>query len=412
MILCDLTQSYAETGGGIRTYLHAKRAWLERHTEVRHVLIVPGAADAVEHEGRHVTHYVASPPVPGSSAYRLLLRNRRVREVLADERPDAVECLCAYNLPWAALRHQRDVDPACAVVAGYRTDFPTAYTEPLVAAVLGAWAGRRAKAVGYRYISRLYRRFDAVYALSPSFVGRLAELGVEAGLLPLGVDLEQFHPRHRDPALRAAFGVTGDEPLLVYAGRLDAEKRPFEVVEAFRSLPESLGAHLVLAGDGPQRADVAALAADRVHTPGFLSDRDYYARLLASADVYVSAMPHETFGISIVEAQASGLPVVGVRSGAMPDRVPEGLGRLGPVGDPGSMARNIDEVLAEGAREVGARARAYVEARYSWEATFRQLLRMYERVLSARRGRPVSIPVRPEEPGGNVPAGAPSPRPA
>ena len=102
--LCDLTQSYAATGGGIRTYLHAKRAWLERHTDVRHVLIVPGPEDAVEREGRHVTHFVRSPFVPSSSAYRLL-RNGHVRGLLAAERPDAVECAEAH-VSWDATFRQ------------------------------------------------------------------------------------------------------------------------------------------------------------------------------------------------------------------------------------------------------------------------------------------------------------------
>ena len=53
--VCDLTQSYAATGVGIRTYLPAKRAWLGAHTDARHVLIVPGPEDATERDGRHVT---------------------------------------------------------------------------------------------------------------------------------------------------------------------------------------------------------------------------------------------------------------------------------------------------------------------------------------------------------------------
>ena len=394
--VCDLTQSYAATGGGIRTYLHAKRAWLDAHTDARHVLIVPGPVDATEREGRHVTHYVKSPPVPGSPAYRLMLRNGHVRRLLAAERPDVIECQCAYNLPWAALRHRREVDPSCVVVGGYRTDFPAAYAAPLVRGVMGERAGRWAAAAAYRYVARLYPRFDAVYTLSPSYQAKLAGLGVESDLLPLGVDLDRFHPRHRDDDIRARLGVRDGAPLLVYAGRLDAEKRPLEVVEAFGRLPETLGARLAVLGEGPQRGAVEAAADGRVHVLGFEPDRDTYARLLASADVYVSAMPYETFGISVVEAQASGLPVVGVASGAMPDRVPEGLGRLGPVGDVAAMAANVEAVVAGDRVEMGHRAREHVEARFSWDATFDRLLDLY--ALAGRPLRPStsSPPIRRE----------------
>lgn len=108
--------------------------------------------------------------------------------------------------------------------------------------------------------------------------------------------------------------------------------------------------------------------------------------MLASADVYVTAGPHETFALSVIEAQAAGLPVVGVDAGALHDRVPEGLGYLGPTDDPAAMADNI--VLAAAERQaISARARAHVEARFGWDNTIRRLLACYEERLAGLRGR-------------------------
>jgi alpha-1,6-mannosyltransferase len=382
--VCDLTQSYSDVGGGIRTYLHAKRRFVEAETSDEHVLIVPGPTDGVVREGRLTTHTVASPPVPTSPHYRLLLRSGRVRAILREERPNVVETLDAYNLPWAALRHRRESAPGMAVVAGYRTDFPSAYVEPILRRVVGGQLAAQARRLAYRYAGALYRRMDAVYTLTPAAAARLGGLGVDdVSVLSLGVDLDTFRPGRRNEAVRRRFGVAPDAPLLVYVGRLDAEKRPLEVVEAFRQLPPGLGAHLVLVGEGPQREQLAALAAETagLHVTGFVADRDALAQLLASADVYVSAMPHETFGISVVEAQASGLPVVGVASGAMPERVPPEVGRLGPLGDVRAMAANVVEAWTE--REVlGRQARAHVVERFSWAETFRRLYALYDRVLT------------------------------
>ena len=274
MKICDLTQSYAPTGGGIRTYVHAKRRHVRDRTDAEHLLIVPGERDSITREKRSTTYTVASPSVPGSSAYRLLLRSDKVLRILRRERPDVIEALCAYNLPWTALYHRR-AHPECAVVAGYRTDFPTAYLEAGVRRLAGQFLARRARALGYRYARALYRRCDAVYALSPTFAQRLRDVGVHlVELLPLGVDLDTFHPSKRDPELRRSFGLGESQPLLIYVGRLDSEKRPTEVLEAFGRIPDSLGASLLLVGDGPQRTEIAARAAGdpRIHLSGFVSD--------------------------------------------------------------------------------------------------------------------------------------------
>ena len=88
MLFCDLTQSWSEQGGGVRTYLLRKRRHILEQTAHRHLLIIPGERDGVEVDGRATTVTIASPRVPGSPNYRLLLRNRAVRKALDRFRPD------------------------------------------------------------------------------------------------------------------------------------------------------------------------------------------------------------------------------------------------------------------------------------------------------------------------------------
>lgn len=391
MKICDLTQSYAPTGGGVRTYIHAKRDRIRDGEEGHeHLLIVPGREDSVVREGRLTTHTVASPPVPGSGVYRFLLRSDKVLRILRRERPDVVEAHCAYNLPWTALHYRREA-PAARVVGVYMTDLPRAYVEPVARRLLGERLGHGAARATERYVRALYRRLDATVAISPALAERLREMGVPGvECIPLGVDLEVFHPDRRDPAVRAGLGVGEGEPLLVYAGRLDGEKRAALLVEAFERLPPGAGAHLVLVGDGPLRASLEARAAadPRLHVLPFQPDRAALARLLASCDLYVSAMPYETFGLSVIEAQACGLPVVGVAGGAMVDRVPEGsgVGRLAPVDSVDGLAACLAAALADpGLAEAGRRARAMVEAHFSWRSTFERVFGLYEALLSAPR---------------------------
>jgi len=386
-LFCDVTQSWSDVGGGVGTYLRRKREHILTHTPHRHLLIVPGAEDSVIEDRRSITVTIASPPVPTSPKYRLLLRNGAVRAALEQYRPQLVECQDAYNLPWAVFGYRKH-HPETAAVAVYMTDFPTAYVHRPLKGVLGETIAGQLRSLAYRYCGFLYRRFDAVFALSENgSAEKLRRRGVaDVEIVPLGVELMDFSPANRDPQLRRSLGVNESQPLLIYVGRLDRERRAQVVVDAFKKLPESLGARLALVGDGPVR-DALEAGDDRIIAPGYLSDRAELAKWLASADIYVSGMADETFGVSVVEAQASGLPVVGVSAGAMLDRVDEASGRLGPVDDPAAMARNILDVWESDPRAMGAAARTHVEeSRFSWDYSLERLFGdIYPRAIEARR---------------------------
>lgn len=391
MKICDLTQSYAETGGGVRTYLHAKRRHLLDRTGHEHVLIIPGPDDDRAADGRSTTYRVASPPVPGSPAYRLLLRSDKVLRILDRERPDVIEVHCTYNLPWTALWHRRK--RGAAVVGFCMTDPGSAYIEPGVRRFLGSAAGRTARRLTDRYTRALYSRCDATVAISSAMARQLQARGVDgATWIPLGVDLDRFRPRDRPDdrrgEVRRGFGAGHDDLLLVYAGRLDSEKRPDVVVDAFERLPRDFPAVLVLAGEGPLREPLERRTRDdpRVRVLPFIQDRDELAGLMGSADLYISAMPHETFGLSVVEAQACGLPILGVRSGAMIERVTEGeTGVLVPPADPAAMARALEALEADrpALEAMGLAGRRHVERDFSWDRTFHDLLRLYRGLAGA-----------------------------
>jgi len=339
----------------------------------RHLLIVPGPRDEIVEDGRAITVTIASPKVPGSPKYRLMLRNGAVREALERFRPDLIECQDAYNLPWAAIGHAKR-HPGTALVAAYMTDFPTVYVERPFRKVVGKTLAAAAARLCYWYCGKLYSRFDGMFALSENGgMTKLKSLGVDRiEVVPLGVELGDFSPERRDTGLRRKLGVGDGEPLLTYAGRLDGEKRAQLLVDAFQLLPRGLGAHLLLIGDGPLRESIVGLGDPRIHAPGYVSDRSELARWLASSDIYVSGMADETFGVSIVEAQASGLPVVGVAAGAMVDRVTADIGRLGPVDDARALADNVLAVWQSDRAAMGAVAQHHAR-QYSWDRSMADL---------------------------------------
>ena len=374
LLICDLTQSYSPTaGGGISTYLREKRDHVLAHTPHRLLQIVPGPEDRVTIDGRHIFAEVAADPVRGSPDYRFILRTSVVRDLLEQWRPDVVESLCPWVLPWTAIRHRRAF-PDTTLVAGYRTDFPNAHVYRVGRDKFGELGGRFCRMLIWGYAEITYREFDHVYTLSQDARKALARRKVtRTSVLPLGVDATLFSPGSRDPEFRRELGLTNRGPLLVYAGRIDNEKRADRLVAMMRRLPASFDAALVMIGDGKLREPLMAQARDvPVVFPGFEKDRSRLARALASSDIYVSAMADETFGVSVLEAQAAGLPVVGVDGGAMPDRVPPEAGRLGPVDDVDAMAANVLAVWNGDRAAMGHVGRALAES-HSWRRTFDRL---------------------------------------
>ena len=127
LLICDLTQSYAPRGGGgVSTYLKEKRRHVLSRTSHRLLQIVPGPVDRVVENGRHIWVEIGAEHVRGSPNYRFILRTGAVREVIEKYRPDVIESLCPWVLPWTAINYRR-ANPGTALVAGYHTDFPNVH---------------------------------------------------------------------------------------------------------------------------------------------------------------------------------------------------------------------------------------------------------------------------------------------
>jgi glycosyltransferase involved in cell wall biosynthesis len=196
-----------------------------------------------------------------------------------------------------------------------------------------------------------------------------------------GVDTVQFHPARSTQAWRDRLtGGHPDAPLLLYVGRLAAEKRITWLRPVLDSFPE---VRLALVGDGPQRPELEALFAD---TPtvftGYLSGDDL-ADAYAASDLFVFPAANETFGNVVLEAMASGLPVVAAQAGGPLDTVRHEQNGL--FFDPSSQRSLIDAVgsllaCPDDVQRLGRGARCTAEAR-SWDQVFEDLMADYSSVL-------------------------------
>ena len=184
--------------------------------------------------------------------------------------------------------------------------------------------------------------------------------------VPLGVDLEMFHPSRRSTAMRQRW-ATSSQILLVHCGRLSVEKRADRSIDAVAALCDAgVDARLVVVGDGPLRARLQRQAARLpVDFTGFISDRRTVAELLASADVALAPGPHETFGLAALESLACGTPAVVSRTSALGEIITADSGALAD-NNPVSIAEAVNTIVSgpEAHRRACARRRAEM---FTWQ---------------------------------------------
>jgi alpha-1,6-mannosyltransferase len=331
-------------------------------TGAARLLVTPGSRDRVleTETGTHVQ--LRAPRVGGG--YRLLVEPWRVLEVLERFRPTSVEISDKSTLlPVTGWARRSGV--GCVLFSHERLD-----------AMLSLRTGWQSGiGAGVSMLNRvLARRFDAIVVTSRFAAQEFPP--VARPLLrqvPLGVDLDTFHPRLGEPV---DDGVLD----LVHVGRLSREKSPHLAVATAVALHRrGVPVCMDVFGQGPHEHELRAIAKGApVHFHGHVGDRQALASRLASADVALSVCPGETFGLAILEALACGTPVVTADRGGGRELVDPSCGEEGAP-DPESLA---DAVLRLAARDPGSRrqaARRRAEG-FCWDDTARAMLDLHDSV--------------------------------
>jgi glycosyltransferase involved in cell wall biosynthesis len=195
----------------------------------------------------------------------------------------------------------------------------------------GAWAP------GHAATARAIRAADVVLALTAIDAECLAPLvaaPAELRRLPPFVDpapgraARGERARHR-AALAPRFGLDPQQPWLLTVAmmRADAKRESYALLARALAPVRDLRWQLLVVGDGPARAEVAALlrtlGADRVRLAGLLPEEALPA-VYAAADLYVWPAVREAYGLAMLEAQAAGLPVVAGAEGGVAEVVADG----------------------------------------------------------------------------------------
>jgi len=212
------------------------------------------------------------------------------------------------------------------------------------------------------------------------------ERALAAGLPLPAARVSVIHNGIPDTTVHATPG--GPLRRIVMVARFAAPKRPDLVIRAFARASLS-DCELVIAGDGPTRAAMRALADElapgRISLPGNIDD---IAGLLASAQIFVLASDHEGLPVSVLEAMRAGLPVVasdlpGIREefGSAP------AGLLVPGNNEGAMADALAALASDASRRaaMGQSARARWSEAFGVETMAEATWKIYQQALASRQ---------------------------
>jgi glycosyltransferase involved in cell wall biosynthesis len=231
---------------------------------------------------------------------------------------------------------------------------------------------------------------DRYIAVSRDVADELSErFGWPAAKIRVGynaVEIDRFGGP--PPAgLREQIGGDPERPLVLTPARLDEQKGLPVLLRAAADLP---GVDFVLAGEGPERTSLEALAgemgiADRVH---FLGYRDDISQLLAACDVFALPSLYEGSSLAVLEAMAAGRPVVSSAIGGTDELIDDGAdGLLISPGDATGLADALRHLLddADLRTTFAQRARERVERDFTPTAMTQRVEAIYTEMLAGGR---------------------------
>ncbi len=360
--------------GQVRATVLAPIAWFPGR-------VLPGAPEREQRHGLEVLHprWLAIPKLGMNVSPWLLYQAaaRSIARLIRDgARFDAIDAHYFYP------------DGVAAIWLGRRFGLPV---------VITARGSDITQFPEYRVPRRLIlaaaREADAIITVSAGLRDAMVALGAAGSKITVlrnGVDLSVFRPIDRTEA-RQAFGVTG--PTLVSVGALIPRKGHDRTIGALARLP---GWSLLIAGDGPERASLAALAerfgvADRVRLLGAVPHGEL-AQLYSAADLSVLASSREGWANVLLESMACGTPVIASPIPGNPEVV-QSL-EAGSIASANTAEAIADAVKARPQSDL-QETRAYAEA-FSWDATSQGQLSLFNNVLTKRKiGGAVPSPPKP-----------------
>ncbi|BAT51394.1 Glycosyl transferase, group 1 [Nostoc sp. NIES-3756] len=373
MRIALFTETFLPKVDGIVTRLRHTVDHLQRLGN--QVLVVAPDGGITEHKGAKV-YGVSGFPLPLYPELKMALPRPAIGYALEDFRPDIIHVVNPAVLGLSGIFYSKV--QKIPLVASYHTHLP----QYLQHYGLGMLEG-----LLWELLKGAHNQAALNLCTSTAMVEELSAHGIErVDLWQRGVDTEIFQPELASVEMRSRLSQNHPQsPLLLYVGRLSAEKEIERIKPILEAIPQ---ARLALVGDGPHRQALEKhFAGTNTNFVGYLMGTELGAAF-ASADAFIFPSRTETLGLVLLEAMAAGCPVVAACSGGIPDIVTDGVN--GYLFDPKADiqdAINATIRLLENRQERDTiRQNARIEAeKWGWAAATRQLQDYYQKVIFAEK---------------------------
>jgi glycosyltransferase involved in cell wall biosynthesis len=373
MKIALFTETFLPKVDGIVTRLKHTIEHLQRNGDSVLIFCPDGGLES--YHGARI-YGLSAFPLPIYPELKLALPRPEIGEELEKFQPDLIHVVNPAVLGLAGIFYAKSTNTP--LLASYHTHLPK-YLEHYGFGIL--------EGLLWELLKGAHNQAKLNLCTSSVMVEELRQHGIDrVDLWQRGVDTETFHPSRATPEMRHHLTQgEPEQPLLLYVGRLGAEKEIEQIKPVLAAIP---GARLAIVGNGPHRAELESyFAGTNTYFVGYLAGEEL-AAAYAVADAFVFPSRTETLGLVLLEAMAAGCPVVAARSGGIPDIVTDGKnGYLFDPEDPDGAIVATQKLLADPAANLNLRQNARAEAeRWGWAAATSQLQDYYQLVVSKELG--------------------------
>lgn len=357
------------------------------------VIVIAPSQDgkkSVEVDGDYTIYRVRSTIFPFYQNFRISPTPQlEVRRIIQEFQPDIIHI---QMLMWIGQ---------AAMLFGRRYNIPIVSTSHAMADNLLDNLRKMAalsRPVAYMlndYGRRFHSRADVITSPTKSglksFGKHADKVTVPIKIISNGINLSEYTPAKPDPAIYEKYGLPTGKPIVTYIGRVDAEKHLSVLVDAFRTVRETVDAHLLIVGAGIDLELLVDLADEyglskHVTFTGRVSDEDKIA-LEHVGTLYAIASPAELQSIATLEAMACGKPVVAVDAGALAELCHDGKnGYLFALDDADGMAEGIVKILKNKRLQAKfSKESVRIAGKHDLENTLKQFENLYKRTIRAKK---------------------------